>query len=363
MSQQQLRYQTTLKYTQVPVNIRSKRGYPTVYQQADDIGGKFSRIYWGLPENSVANFSPCLVNHQGHRLVSFRSQPQPFVFRHDRKYFYYNNTPTEIYIGELTSENAISGAKKIRNKPHRLSYEDARLFKAPDDELYLQFITSSYASKWDSSKHTMVNQPKVCVGHLDEFGEVNDCIYPPVGDNLKPGKAEKNWCFFSEGGRLRLLYSTVPISIRTPGEPDIEIDSSSLKKVVGESPTFNSTAPIDIGDEWLVFFHWKYMAVDTATQRPHLLYHLGAYALDKNFTKITRQCTEALFSGSTNDDLIWWTDCVGTPVSTQPACILPFGGEYVEEDDTIELALGVNDSFMGIFKCPLVNILGLLETV
>ena len=112
MSQQQLRYQTTLKYTQVPVNIRSKRGYPTVYQQADDIGGKFSRIYWGLPENSVANFSPCLVNHQGHRLISFRSQPQPFVFRHDRKYFYYNNTPTEIYIGELTSENAISGAKK-----------------------------------------------------------------------------------------------------------------------------------------------------------------------------------------------------------------------------------------------------------
>ena len=56
---------------------------------------------------------------------------------------------------------------------------------------------------------------KVCVGHLDEFGEVNDCIYPPVGDNLKPGKAEKNWCFFSEGGRLR-LYSTVPISIRHP---------------------------------------------------------------------------------------------------------------------------------------------------
>ena len=112
----------------------------------------------------------------------------------------------------------------------------------------------------------------------------------------------------------------------------------------------------------LVFFHWKYMAVDTATQRPHLLYHLGAYTLDKNFTRIT-QCTEALFSGSTNDDLIWWTDCVGTPVSTQPACILPFGGEYVEEDDTIELALGVNDSFMGIFKCPLVNILGLLETV
>ena len=45
----------------------------------------------------------------------------------------------------------------------------------------------------------------------------------------------------------------------------------------------------------------------------------------------------------------------------QPACVLPFGGIYNEEDDEIELALGVNDSFMGIFKCPLVNILALLE--
>ena len=357
------RFATSLKYTQLPVNIRSKHGYPTVYQQAEDIGGKFTRIYWGLPENSIANFSPCLLYHEGHRLISFRSQPEPFVFRHDQKYFYYNNTPTEIYIGELTSENSISGAKKIRSKPHRLSYEDSRLFKTPDDSIYLQFITSAYATKWDTSKHLLVNQPKVCVGSVSDSGEVKDCIYPPVGDNLKPNKPEKNWCFFSDEGRLKLLYSTVPICIKSPGQEDKVIDSQSLKKVVGESPTFNSTAPIDIGDEWLVFFHWKYMAFDTVTQRSHLLYHLGFYTLDKGMTKIVRQCTEALFSGSTNDDLIWWTDCIGNPISTQPACILPFGGGYIEEDDTIELALGVNDSFMGIFKCPLVNILGLLETV
>ena len=80
-------------------------------------------------------------------------------------------------------------------------------------------------------------------------------------------------------------------------------------------------------------------------------------------TKITRHCTEPLFVGSTNDDLIWWTDVTGNPVSTQPACILPFSAEYVEEDDTIELPLGVNDSFMGLFKCPLVHLLGLLQTV
>jgi hypothetical protein len=357
------RHTTALKYLQIPINIRQKNGYATVYQQADDIGGKFTRINWGLPDQAIANFSPCLLTHKGHKLISFRSQPEPFVFRHDKKYFYYNNTPTDIYIGELVAEDRIEKARKIRSTPHRLSYEDARLFEGPDKELYMQFITSSYASKWDTSSRMLVKSPKVCVGKVDKKGQVTDCVYPPAGQNLVKDKAEKNWCFFTDGEKLRLQYSTLPLVFKTPGEPDRVIDSSSLKKVVSDCPTFNSTAPIKIGDEWLVFFHWKYMAFDTKTQRQHLLYHLGVYTLDEGLTKITRQCTEALFSGSLHDDLIWWTDCTGQPVSTQPACILPFGGSYVEEDDTIELALGVNDSFMGIFKCPLVNILGLLEPV
>ena len=363
MTLQNIRHSSQLTYLEHPVNIRQNTGYPTVYQQADDIGGEFTRIKYGLPDQAIANFSPCLLMHEGHRLISFRSQPEPFVFRHDMKYFYYNNTPTEIYVGELTSLDTIAGARKIRSAPHRLSYEDARLFAAPDNNVFVQFITSSYASKWDTSKHALVNQPKVCVGRLDEYGEAVDCLYPPIGNNLEPGKPEKNWCFFSDEGKLKLLYSTLPIEIKGPGGEDKVIDSSSLKQVVGESPTFNSTAPIKIDDEWLVFFHWKYMIHDSLSGRNYLLYHLGAYTLNEEMTKITRQCTEALFSGSLHDRVIWWTDCVGNPVSTQPLCVLPFGGCYVEEDDTIELALGVNDSFMGIFKCPLVNILGLLETV
>lgn len=362
MSTQFTRYSTALKYVQHPVQVRAG-GLPTVYQQAEEIGGKFTRIFWGLPEGSIGNFSPSLINRDGHRLISWRSQPEPFIFRHDQKYFYYNNTPTEVYVGELTSEDTISGAKKIRNTPHRLSYEDARLFNGPDGDLYIQFITSSYASKWDASKHKMINAPKVCVGKLDEFGQAQDCIYPPAGHNLQPGKAEKNWCFFTDEDKLRLLYSTMPLVIKTPGEPDKQIDSSCLKAVCGEHPTFNSTAPIKIGDEWLVFFHWKFMAYDLQLQRSILVYSLGMYTLDEKMTKITRHCTEPLFVGSTNDDLIWWTDVTGNPVSTQPACILPFSAEYVEEDDTIELPLGVNDSFMGLFKCPLVHLLGLLQTV
>jgi len=42
-------------------------------------------------------------------------------------------------------------------------------------------------------------------------------------------------------------------------------------------------------------------------------------------------------------------------VSTQPAVILPFGG-FIENTDLV-LSLGVNDAFMGIFRCPLEQIM------
>ena len=181
MTLQHVRHTTALSYLELPVNIRSQNGYPTVYQQAEDIGGEFTRIRWGLPDGAIANFSPCLTIKDEHRLISFRSQPEPFVFHPDQNYYYYNNTPTELYVGELSSYDTILGARKIRSTPHRLSYEDCRLFKAPDDDLYMQFITSSYATKWNKSSHKLVNQPKVCVGRLDEYGEVVDCVYPPAG--------------------------------------------------------------------------------------------------------------------------------------------------------------------------------------
>ena len=44
MTTQFIRYSTALKYTQIPVNIRPAMGYPTVYQQADDIGGVLNEL-------------------------------------------------------------------------------------------------------------------------------------------------------------------------------------------------------------------------------------------------------------------------------------------------------------------------------
>jgi len=277
------------------------------------------------------------------------------------KYFYYNNTPTDIYVGELLRDDTIVAPRKLRAGKHRLSYEDPRLFLSPDDKLHCQFITSSYASKWDSSKHKLVKSPKVCTGLIDEWGQLVDCFFPPLGRNLQDGAAEKNWCFYSKGDELKLLYSTVPIVIKTPGQEDKVIDSSCLKEVTGNHPTFNSTAPVQIGDEWLVFYHFKYM-VHELDKRPYLMYALSAYTLDEDQTKIVRMMKEPLFVGSTNDDLITWTDAVGNDISHQPACILPFGC-FIEDEEELVMSLGVNDSFMGIFRTPVLNVLSLMQRV
>jgi hypothetical protein len=89
------------------------------------------------------------------------------------------------------------------------------------------------------------------------------------------------------------------------------------------------------------------------------MYALGAYTLDEGFTRITRMMNEPLFLGSTNDELVTWTDPVGNDISNQPACVLPFG--CFEENGELVMSLGVNDSFMGIFRTPLNNIMSLMD--
>jgi len=277
------------------------------------------------------------------------------------KYFYYNNTPTDIWIGQMLTDDTIVASRKLIDKPHRLSYEDPRIFIAPDDSLLCQFVTSTYATKWDSTNHKMIKTPKVCTGVVDEYGSLVDRFFPPIGANFEEGKAEKNWCFFSDDEHLRLLYSTQPIVIKTPGQEDTVIDASCLKEVTGEHPTFNSTAPIRLNDEWLVFYHWKFMCREL-DRRPYLMYALGAYTLDKDLTRVTRMVKEPLFTGSTNDDLVTWTDAVGNDISDQPACILPFGC-FIDEEEDLVMSLGVNDYFMGIFRTPVLNVLSLMQSV
>ena len=349
-------------YSDVLFPVRREiRGVPSVYRQAEELGGKFTRIVNGLPENSIANFNPSVIKHNQNTYIAWRCQPQPFGFRHDMKYFYLNGQPNDIYIGMLGPDDAsIIGTKKLRPKKHRLSYEDPRLFKGPDESLYVQFITSTYASRYDKRTDKLFHQPKVSVCWIDEKFEAVQSATPPIGDNLHPGKAEKNWCFFPRNGELACLYSTRPLVVESERAARIELNTDVLDQVTKNAPTFNSTAPIDLGYGYLIFYHWKHTTF-SENGKPYLIYHVSAYMVDKEFTKVTYIVPEPLFTGSLEDRVIEWTDLMGNPVSNQPAVILPFGA-YVESTELV-MSLGVNDAFMWIFRTPLENIMKRLKKV
>lgn len=337
-------------------------GVPSVYTQAKQLNGKFTRINYGLPKGSVANFSPSLLKHKDKTYIAWRSQPEPFGFRWDNNYYYLNNKPTDVYLGLLHDDQTIVGAKNIRTKSvrHRLSYEDPRLFTGPDEEMYVQFVASTYASQYNRGGKRLFDNPKVIVCYIDELGEAVSAAVPPIGGNRDKEKTEKNWCFFTHKDELKCLYSTRPLVIESERSKRVEVASDVLDEVTGGMPTFNSTAPIDLGYAHLVFYHWKHM-----TRKPdgqlYLIYHLSAYLVDKTFSKITHVIKRPLFTGSLADELIYWTDYAGTPMSNQPAVILPFGA-YIENTELV-MSLGVNDAFMGIFRCPLESIMKQLERV
>ena len=271
---------------------RQDKGVPTVYEQAEALGGKFTRIVKGLPRNNVANFSPSIVSRLGKTYIAWRSQPEAFGSRYANKYF--------------------SNPKKL------------------------------------------FSQPKVVVCWINDHFEAVSAAIPPIGKNHVVGAPEKNWAFFAANDELNCLYSTRPLVVERETGPSIELDTKVLDKATRGAPTFNSTAPVDLGYCYLVFYHWKHMTC-TEEGKPYLIYHVGAYLVDKKFKEITYLTEEPLFTGSLNDRVIEWTDVMGNVVSNQPAVILPFGA--LLEGDELVMSLGVNDAFMGIFRTKLENIM------
>ena len=357
--------QTTFRFRHVNSDVtfpikKECEGIPSVYRQAENLKGSFTRIVYGLPEDSVGNFSPSILQHNKNTYIAWRSQPEPFGFKYDNNYYYLNNTPTDIYLGQLADDCTVLGAKKLRSTPHRLSYEDPRLFVGPDEQMYVQFVTSKYASKYDLKGKKLFDSPKVAVCYVDQTGEAVSAAIPPIGKNRIKGETEKNWCFFSHEGLLHCLYSIRPFVIEREDKTSITINSDVLENVTKGTPTFCSLQPLEVDEGNLVFYHWKHMTFDKNGQ-PYLLYHLGVFMVDKQFTKITHVANEPLFSGSLEDTLITWTDYVGNPVSKQPAVLLPFGA-FIKDGELI-MSLGVNDAFMGILRCPIDEILKKLQEV
>ena len=191
-----------------------------------------------------------------------------------------------------------------------------------------------------------------------EDGYGTRAVLPPQGNNRVHGQPEKNWCYFTHNGVTKLLYSTLPLLIYEDEGGARQIPARHLRRVSQDHPTFNSTAPIDLNGEHLVFYHWKHMSF-MPDGRQYLQYFTSAYMLDKQMTRITHMVNQPLWTGSLEDELIWWTTSQGQKVSTQPACCLPFGG--VVQGDDLVMPIGVNDAWMGTFRCKLDNLMAFME--
>ena len=357
MLQDRFHHQKTSCLYPIQIPSKDKHSVPSIFEQCAAMGGNLTRISYGFPEYAVANFSPCLTRHDGKNWLIWRTQPEPFIFRWDQKYFYNNNRPTEVFLGILEKDDTIVNGHSIRPGPHQMSYEDPRLFVGSDEELYCQFVSSQYASRHSKEGARFFDQPKVWVGLIDG-GYATRTVMPPQGENRVKGKPEKNWCYFTHNGATQLLYSTIPLIIVDERGGTRQIPSRHLRQVSGDHPTFNSTAPISLNGEHLVFYHWKHMS-NMPDGRAYLQYHTSAYMLDKDMTKITYMVKKPLFSGSLKDELIWWTTSQGQKVSTQPACALPFGG--IVEDEQLVMPIGVNDAWIGTFRCNLDNVMAFME--
>lgn len=336
-----------------PVKTRSSLDL-NVYEQAEQLGGSFTRISKGLDPKISFNFNPTIHIEDGKTWIAWRAQPEPFCFRWDNRYFYLNNKPTTIQIGQLADDETVIGTKPFRSKPHRCSYEDPRFFKDTAGGLYLQFVASTYASTYAKNGKHIFDNSKVIVGRINEQVELVDAIVPQLENNRDKNACEKNWCFFTHKEELHILYSIFPLRILRESGETIEVDSSLLKVATKENPTFCSTAPVDIGEEYLIFYHWK-NGVRDPSGAMYLKYYTSAFTLDKKTFELKRMCEKPLLYGSLADQLIWWTDLYGNPVSRQPATILPYG--CLLENNEVVLSVGVNDAFMGIMRLPLDNIL------
>ena len=80
--------QTTFRFRHVNSDVtfpikKECEGIPSVYRQAENLKGSFTRIVYGLPEDSVGNFSPSILQHNKNTYIAWRSQPEPFGFKYD----------------------------------------------------------------------------------------------------------------------------------------------------------------------------------------------------------------------------------------------------------------------------------------
>lgn len=123
---------------------------------------------------------------------------------------------------------------------------------------------------------------EICLSKI-RLNQLSEWYYPELP--IEKNKVEKNWMFFSEGGNLFCVYSLSPYRVfEHDGMNEwVELNVSRPKlRWFHDKSICNSTNPIKIGKNYLMFFHTKERGI----------YYHGAVLIDvysKEITHYTRK--------------------------------------------------------------------------
>lgn len=181
------------------------------------------------------------------------------IFRKERNHDFYkqgHNQETAIpHLHILNHSGERSIELKYVGKDEATRYEDFRMIET--DETTRTFYCS----------HTVVTDnltAKMRAGIGISLVDISEQTMTYCGEVKLPietGKIEKNWVFFSEDGNLYCVYSISPYRLFFSRDganwTAVSVKSIELNWFHKDVRICNSTRPVLIGSEYLMFFHTK----------------------------------------------------------------------------------------------------------
>lgn len=269
----------------------------------------------------TCEFNPSLIDHDGKRFLITRKARLVAPGQ-------WNNT---IASREIDDQMRVGPAIEIAMKNRVQQYEDPRAFR--------------FRGCWHVGCANYLNTvlwPVHQSIHRIEFDGVKwsegirlDIEYRGNGDSIKTGtRHEKNWTFFDDFGRLKLIYQAA-------GHHEVA-DADGLDVHRTTAPTWafgelrGGSNPVLVGSEYWCFFHSS-----TPWVAPQRRYHMGAYVFDAAPPyRITRMTRTPILSGSQAEPRRF----------RGPLVVFP-GGALIR-DGIWTVVFGVNDEECGWIQIP-----------
>lgn len=227
----------------------------------------------------TCEFNPTLIEHDGNRFLITRKARLVAAGQ-------WNNT---IASREIDDRMRVGPAIEIAMKSRVQQYEDPRafLFRGFWHVGCANYINTSLW-KVHQSIHSLAFDGVKWVENV-RF----DIPYRGNGSSVHSGtRHEKNWTFFDDLGRLKLIYQAA-------GHHEVA-DATGEDVFMTPAPAWNfgelrgGSCPIRVGSEYWCFFHSS-----TPWVQPQRRYHMGVYAFEASPPyRITRMSRSPILSGS-----------------------------------------------------------------